>query len=590
MLIESILYASIACLCQAPGGAVPAGGAPQGAERVLASFPLREIVGGSQGITPPLVGSFLGFEMGPSVQGLIEEGRSSRIAVDELVELIGRHIDPEGESEGFRLDLDGQSLVISGSPAQVAAGREVVRFLESQIARSVQVSATVYEVNAGVRIEAKLAAGELKGLARDWRKLWTASSVVHCGDSVVLSKERWTRYVADVDVEVAQKASISDPSCFRMFEGVRVVVEPHALVGEDSLVVFSQFALGQRRGRISSIATSVRDQPSIQFPISETNNGCMSGRVEDGGTLLFASRGASAAGSNLVLAVTTSFIGRASQRKGQTGVYPVSALVSKSFTRRVDVDTKNGALQIIPLVAKQVAKRPYGSFDRSRLEDFLYRALSDRLDNDESVAVSLAGKFFVVRGDEAFHKRVREVLENLEKRSLKTVLVHATTTATELSRATMDLWGEAETKAVSMPWHQLSFPALLGRPHYAIRGVERAAIVDYAVEIAQAKAIANPVVEPVFSGVLVSLSAYAMADAVGTDLKVELSQVAPLERHALEGSQAGDLYLPETSRVSLGHKGRVTLDQVRSLGDGPKLTIDGQKTLSTQQRVEIRSH
>ena len=66
--------------------------------------------------------------------------------------------------------------------------------------------------------------------------LWTATTRTRSGVPIALGKERWTPYVRDIDSEVAQDSKIGDPKVDRLFEGIRILVEPHALAGSEDNV------------------------------------------------------------------------------------------------------------------------------------------------------------------------------------------------------------------------------------------------------------------------------------------------------------------------------------------------------------------
>src|SRR5262249_58003244 len=68
-------------------------------------------------------------------------------------------------------------------------------------------------------------------------------------------------------------------------EGVAALVEPHALVDRDDVVLFAQFALGQRR-EVATLATGVADRPSLDFPRLDSAFGGVAACVPNGGALL----------------------------------------------------------------------------------------------------------------------------------------------------------------------------------------------------------------------------------------------------------------------------------------------------------------
>jgi hypothetical protein len=577
-------------LFQAPGDANQSGGSrPFGAE-VLHTIPLREIVAAAPIPRPPLLGSFLsGAEA--TVQGNSVMSHTDKVAArlsgEHVVEIVREGLGGAG-GRGVVLRTTEQMLMIAGSEDDVRRAREVVRGVGDVVGRPIRITVTVFRPGAIEEAKVVLPPGGSEPQVRGFEVLWEANTLTRSAVPVALTNERFTRFVRDLEVEVAQRADIGDPKTDVMFEGVRVVVEPHSLATNDGILLFGQIAVGERRGPVTTRSTGILDYPSIDVPLVETNCAAVSGLVEDGGGLLLTIGGSLHGGGRTAVAISARFERPRADPGSRVAIYPTSALTTRGFDAMVATNDDDSSRLYrstdspFPIV-KRYQPPGFGVVDRSTLEDMATSAVAGR----DGVKVWSVGEFLAVSGDRDAQAAVASVLGQLEQQWLRTVQVDV---ATE-QRATnggdgVFRRGDANEPA-GEPLHRVSLPALLGRPHFVIRGLESTAIQDLDVEIAQRAQASDPKVVSTFSGLVASLVPYGTERGVAADLSIDVAFVPTPIRRPVESRTGGDLYPPQTDYARFSHAGAIVLGEDRDLGDGPLVRLDG-SVRQTRQKIRFR--
>jgi hypothetical protein len=119
-----------------------------------------------------------------------------------------------------------------------------------------------------------------------------------------------------------------------------------------------------------------------------------------------------------------------------------------------------------------------------------------------------------------------------------------------------------------------------------VRGREATATYDFEVEIAQNAMIADPVVNGVFSGLVLSFYPYPQQRGFGARAELDLLWTPDPTRRPTEGNDGGDLYLPRVSRADFQHSGGIEPGAEVALGEGPLVTI-GAETFVTRQVLRV---
>ena len=561
--------------------------APNSGAREIRHIPVREwLAPATYPVQPPL-GSFLDTESSGEpmfLLGALEESRAV-FEAGQIPELVDNIV---ALDDGTALDLEGTMLRVSGSPDQVNRVSNAIRDLTRAFVHNVEVRAELYRVPSSGEFPAMLPAGQLTGLVRDreLQNIWSASSTCAAGNLTSLGKDRRTSYVHDVDVEVAQSAQIGDTETSTLFEGIRLAIEPHVLAKSSDLVVFAQFAFGELRQPIQLRAVGNEDIPHLDVPNLDCTSGTMSGRVPNGGTLLLTVRGNRAGGANMLLAVTVSAAGPGGGQVADASVIPVSALLSKALRTPVtsmaeDLEDSDCSL----VVSRYVHSLNHGPSQHGTMQELLHEALG--LDGNDQEWLEMYGGHAVIKGAAETREAAERVVVGLQDQLLQTVRVDLRTSMDDVH-----FGNTVFPKAHSAPsnhegqLHEITFPAMIGRPHVVIRGHETTVVRENNVEIAQKASITDPVVDEVFSGVTLSLFVYPQQTGMGADVEIDVRHAPQFVHRAAQTKDGADLYLPTIGRARFFHGGPMSAGAEHVLGEGPTLAL-GDRNYRTRQTIQV---
>jgi hypothetical protein len=493
------------------------------------------------------------------------ESLPRRVTVDAIVDLLYQRFGQAVEEGRLVFDAD-RALRLFGDAGLVEEAAQFVSAIEAAMVIPVTVEAWWYDARDGrIARDAKpvLSADEAAAAIPD-APLWHGKVRTTAGTTVGLGTWRTTPVVRRVNTEVASEMGIANPVPGTLEEGVRLAVEVHALAGSSDLVVFGQAAFAGRRGPIRTESTGLLGQPSIDVVEVDSDAATFSARVEDGGRLVIWHAGEESTGARRALIVQ---VRRAEAGPAPEGVevLPVGAIVRMGLVRRATYGDADGSDASAPLLA--VAGEPGeggGCLDPDALLDLVGATLGEAWE-DGAARIETVGENQVVFADADGRRRARELVARLEDSLLVNVGI------------------VARTEAGERVLHELAFPALLGRPHLAVRGIESTGVATMRSEIAQKFAVLTPHVDHRFRGIVASLVPLAGARGIQLDAQVDLAMLEQPRIRSLEGDRGGVLSLQGRDHARLLHRGAVERGRPIDLGEGPQ--VDG---LRSRQSLEIR--
>lgn len=544
-------------------------------DRVLRVISIRQVSGAARAPQPPRLRTLLQAPAVSLSHSLLEDWNGDRSLVKpEGFRLLVERLLPEGIRAAPEVSITAHRgrLVISGPPEAVESIVRVVRSTAAALVRDVEIRATLYRAPAR-DVPVVAGATELREITADLRPVWRARAVTRAGNPVALANERLTPYLATVVVEVASRAQIGAPAMWTLFEGVRLVVQPHVLAGSRDVVLMCQVAVGERRGELRTISTGVQGLPNLDVPDLDVLLGAFSGRVPDGGALLVSCRATRELGGSFLLVVS------ARQRQAppppaeDLAYLPVSALLSASLrseARVVDPDDSGSRLQLAPQLEFDA---PSPASDAGFSTGEITNLLRDLVGagNREGSFVERIGGHLVIRDRPEFVRAAAALITELEDRSLRTVAVSVSSVrdATERSEVVQ----------------RIDLPVLLGRPHAMVCGRETTALADFEAEIAERSAISYPVVRRVFAGLLVTADIYGEEDSRVLRAEVVAAGMSEPRRRPTGGKGGGELFVPRVTNAHHAYDGPLG-DGVVDLGLGP--VFDGTPTRQILRVTPLR--
>lgn len=484
------------------------------------------------------------------------EANTPPFSSEQVVEVLRRLLPEAVEQDRLRLTTSGQSLFVSGTAAEVTKVAERLRAGALQVARSLQVEFAVWDAADRETPAAVLGAADYQRFTGNRDPMWRCVATTRHGVAVTLERIRWSRYVRDVDVEVAQKQTMTNPVTDAYGEGGHAVVRPFALVGTDEFVLHVQFAVAQRRGVVKTLPTGMADAAELELPTLETDYGAFSGRVANGGALAATLRGHPASGGARILTVRV--IGRTpppNPSQGGFAIWPCGALTSQALSRRVLPPDANG----------QVAETDSGpGHGHIPAEDLLALVRGHLGAAGEGATLQCGHGYLALYADPTVASQCEAFLRALQNRLVRTVTVQHTAAL----RA-----AEGERDQAGPLLHELTLPSLFGRDLVAARCLETNVVADVFSEIAQEAGVLDPGVATLQSGSYLLARVGQADDLAHVQFMLDNRHTTtPQARSIMPG---GVLMTPEIARTVVNHDGFVANNQALDHGDGPAVNIEG---------------
>jgi len=554
----------------------PAALAPQDPENAqLQSLSLDALVRTPPRPTFPPIGTFLRSEYGfDGSTDLLASTSREPIQLGDIVDLLQTARMEDIDEGRLSLSVYGTTLLATGQPEGVQAIERQLEGLEAALARPIELTLSVVPWNGADGPGTILDAAATRALLDRHGAVWRGTARTRSGQIQTVGHERWTHFVMDCDVEVAQDSFISDPKVTQFFEGCQFVVEPHALVGSEDLVILGQFAYGQRAGEIASRSTNVKKQPSLDVPDLQIASGTLSGRIADGGSLVVTLLGSEQAGPSVALVLTARWASPPGGAQDRLTMLPISALTTLAL-QQGQMGTYGEAIdgRPEPTMATSDVYPSAEDGDAALMEPdvLLELLLATTPEDQDQPEMGVAGGHLWVMGNEAVKRRVAALLRSMQDRALVNTGLEVLATTTDTGDAV----------------HRITLPALRDHNHVIVKGREQPVVVDYDVEIAQEAAVANPLVRNAFSGVCLGFRPGGSATGSSIDLLGHWIHTDPLQRRPSESEDVGDLYLPSEARRRLSLNGSITPGQAIDLGSGPVIRL-GTGLRSTNVKVILR--
>ncbi|MCA8955949.1 MAG: hypothetical protein KDC87_07735 [Planctomycetes bacterium] len=548
---------------------------PSDQTRTLQIVPVADLLHHVPLVRPPRLGRLTGLRgSDDEPRSLLARGPFRCLESDQLIELIRTDSRvSDGEADVVRRGTD---LLLTGRAAAVAKLERVVDAIRHTLTRQVVIRGRLLRIDDDTEFPAVASPELTAALTAKLPLLWTGSARAMSGQQVVLGQETFSRYTGSVEVEVAEKSRIAAPKSVFAFEGIRLLVENHALVGTTERVLKCQFAIGERRGEVHELPLGVRGFPAIGVPEWNSTTGGCSGRVAPEGALLVTIRGGPAGGSNLLLVVQAEQPGGQSPTEvaiGNTVIFPVSALTGTSLRRacRLANDDEEadgeGARGAYPPISTSDEPEDAGE----ALAELLRNGLGDELDKSEAT-IHLLGNgigtgYLLARGSEQLRTAARRLLTRLQSEWLQNVEVQAITRlhAAPDSPATFTPLDQRE------PIGRLygsTVPCLSGHSALVLQGSESSVVRDWEVEIASKSSIASPVIQPTFRGMAMAVQVARRNGALWAEFELLLNHHDTPRRAATGGVDGGFFQHLRAQRSQFRHHGELAHDREQSLGWG----------------------
>ncbi|MFY9344252.1 MAG: hypothetical protein WAT39_17305 [Planctomycetota bacterium] len=518
-------------------------------------FPLYHLAGA---VTPPAVppwGSLLRFPTADTRVDLLDAEQNSSFSAETVRGLLHELHSEAMDAGTLQLLANGPALLASGPAAEVARIAERLRTGAALVARPLRIEVAEWDGADREAPAAVLGAVEFQRFTGNREPMWRSVATTRHGVAVALERMRWARYVRDIDVEVAQKQTMTHPVTDAFGEGGHALVRPFALVGADEFALHVQFAVSRRRGVVRTLPTGMVDAAELELPALESDWGCCSGRVPNGGALALTLKSQVACGGSRILTVrVVAPTPPANPIQGGLAILPCGALTSTGLARSLPAPDLRGNN-----VDEPESHPGCGHVPPEALLELMRQALGELA---EATPVQCGAGYLLARGEPAALARCEAALRALQNRLVRTVTVAQTATLKPV-----------ESDAAAPPLHELVLPTLFGRQLLASHCFETNVVAEVNCAIAQEAGVLDPEVATLQSGAFLRARVAPADDGMHLQLVVDHRHALPPAARAV--MPGGVLMATEVSLTVVNHHGLVGNGTATDHGDGPPVSVEG---------------
>lgn len=502
------------------------------------------------------------------------EGRGV-ISPDTFVDTLHGFLPDAIAEERLFLQLIDRNLLAVGEAELVERVRNLIDEASGILARPVQFELAVWDAASGNGPATTLDADDYAEFAANRSPIWRSVSTANAGQALSIEHMTWSRYVRSIEIEVAQKKTMSRPATDRFGEGGSATVRAFSLANSNDFAVHMQFAVAARRGVIGTLQTGLPGAPDIELPQLDSYFGTCSGRIPNGGALAATMRGNSIGGGQVTVTLRASSTGTSRQLSDKlAAIFPIGALVSDGLAYSTD----------LPDIHREHSERDfdeasiYGRIPADSLQDLISNTLS-ATEEDSEHELRIDGGYLFVRSSPGGIERVKQLVLSMQQRMIQNVEIQ--------HRADLEPVADGTSKPAGATLHALSIPTLLGREASVYRLRESNIVANVFIEVASEAGSLSPGMQPLQSGTWLRARAIPLGKSLHVNLDL-LSAMAPVPpmRSVMPGG--GVLMQAEVASARHDHDGIITPGPAILHGDGPRVTIDGRAFKSTMSTTFVR--
>ena len=499
----------------------------------------------------------------------------SAITPDSIVDtLYGFAAEDIDEERLFLQTIDSNLLVIGEKALADRVGKYIAE-AGAILARPMQVELCVWDASEHGHPGSVLDADAYAKFGKDRAPQWRAVGTCNAGQPLRLENMTWSRYVRGIEIEVAQKKTMTSPSTDRYGVGSMALARAHPLIGSSDFAVHLQFAVADRSGQVQSLQTGMPGAPDIELPHLDSSFATCSARIPNGGALAATLAGSAAAGDAITVTLrVTSTESPEAMSDPRAALIPIGALISYGLNYEAalpDVHENDDELFI-------EERSSYGYIPADNLQDLVAGVLA-ATDEEGEHEIKVGGGYLYVRASAPAIAAARSLLQGLQDEMIRNVeIVHAAniepTESTAVATATRPLL------------HGLWLPTLLGREASAYRLHETNVVANIFVEVAPEAGSLAPSVQLLQSGSWFRCRLAPVGQSLHANIDLQtVVAPTPAMRSVMPGG--GVLMQAEVAASRVDHDGVLNGAMTVDHGDGPRLQRQGQPW-RTRMRTSFR--
>lgn len=449
--------------------------------------------------------------------------------------------------DGSQQALPHSTVVFAGERQAVDAAVRDFDAVEQAVGRPIEVSVHRLPLQDGPLPASQWDPATTAKLLQATPPLWTSRAHTRSGAELRLGDQELRGVVADLDLEVAERATILDPKVDATFAGLLADVTVHALPGE-GLQLRGSWLLSEA---VATTATPIGlELASLDLPEHRTAYVSFAGTILSGGALVVSGRGGALGPAGFALVVSARYLAPPTEANGpELMVRPVGAFLSS----RPAPQPRGIAWRLPGSDGVQFA-------DDGGTSGLQPGELLRLLHGKQPGTVELFDGILVARGDVATTPRCNRLLAQL---------------AADMRTARLVSRVGAEADALGI---EVSQPVLGGHGAAAFVGHERMLIGDVEVEIAARAAASNPMPQAARSGLWLAVLPIANGATWHVSGSWSLARHGTPRQHEHREAQTVVLHQTDVRTTTLPWQAPMPLDQEHVLGNGPAWADGGSPT------------
>ncbi len=486
---------------------------------------------------------------------------------DEIVELLRYQVDPgswESVAGAFVRAMGGATLLVRQQPEALVGVGQAIRRMEDRWLRPITLD--VVAVRLPPTLGGTPSATELEALATAEASGPSITLTVFPTQRVTAFSGRQIAYLVDYDVEVAQKAKISDPIVGVLNAGLGVSARASVSEAGDRVRVDLNAELVELL-RMDSVAAGdgrTLDVPVVGTTVTRTSAELTTGawtllegsgaRAEGGGVVFLArarlgSRNAGAPSPGLSLPVLES----AGMAKLNDRAFSISLLTQPVHSRMgapLDIMPSNFTPPEPPELPE-----PMGAVASESLLEIMRQAIAPEAWGARGGSTEVRSDTLYVRAPETALLAVERMLAALEHALLWAVdiegrLVEVAADSPVLAGPLLPPEAEAAlAKALgdgsALLLERVRVSSLAGQRNNVAALEQRTYVADFEVEIAEDAVISNPVVQILRSGIVLDVRPQITSARDSVVISVGLNRSVPFQTPRLVKTVVGDMQCPD---------------------------------------------
>ena len=474
--------------------------------------------------------------------------------IDVLINQIRSHIEPDSwDASGSRIFTSHARLIFVNKPGIVAKAAQRIEDHRRLIAPRVRVSTVVVAVTDESKLEifGRVGGSDARELYESAMRgsygkvLSSGSTECRAGELVFLGSRRTKSLLSDFDVEVAQDSKIADPITNKIDLANGVGVLPVVLPNAKGFAVFCQVASSDLESLVNK-AVGTGPIRHVEQASVATMQGLYNFSIEGDGGVFFAP----SAGRRALVVIE-----RLDEQPSADYVkrcVPVSLLSTSALASiQLSIDQRDHI---------EEEQEP----EILSIDEII--SIGRDASGSDDLDVSASETAILMKGKSDEMEIAKNAMHLLLSTMTKSYVV-------ELRRESRPIGSGGAWKPFGRP---LVLSALGQRSSSVRVGTERHVLRDYNVEIAQEAAVADPIVDRIFDGQLVTASVSTL-DAQRCAIRISLTDNSIAEMRDLPpaATDSGTMTLPDQRRATLRRRIVATSGRNVHIGSGAPRSVDG---------------